>query len=101
MNGREFSAENYDQAITYANNILTDANNIQSVFNSIDRALNSLIGKDWDSSGAGMTEDEYRALRQNYDVFYNLVVRDHEHINKTIASYREADAQGGNVTSNI
>lgn len=96
----EFEQKDYAASRSYADAIKTNADNIMEIFNSVDREMKELYGDAWQSSGADTANERYQKIRQNYEVFYEMVNRLHDHIYSVTASNEETDTQVGASLAN-
>ena len=94
----EFEQKDYEQSRTYADAIKNNADNIMDIFNAIDNTMKELYGDSWQSSGAIASSERYDEIKQNYEVFYNNVIKMHDHIYSVTASNEATDTS---VSNNI
>ena len=90
----EFKEENYEEAISLADQIYAGATRIRNVFENIDNVMNLLHGGHWESSGSEDVNAEYVAnVKSRFEPFYESVVTMKQHIYEVTGRNQEADAQ--------
>lgn len=87
----EFEEKDYGSARSYADSIKTNADNIMMIFDEIDRAMKSLYGEAWQSTGADVSNGRYQEIRSNYEIFYQNVIKMHDHVHKVTNINEETD----------
>lgn len=91
---REFDVNNYDEALSFAQSILSDSEAIYADFEDNDVETRRALEEKWQSMGASQSYDSYVAsIKSKYEPFRAAVAQMKKHIDETIASYRAADAQ--------
>ena len=94
----EFEQKDYEQSRNLADAIKNNADNIMGIFDSIDNTMNTLYGEAWTSTGADASNERYKEIRKNYEIFYANVVKMHDHIYNVTASNEATDTS---VSNNI
>ena len=90
----EFKQENYEEAISLADQIYAGATRIHEVFENIDSVMNLLHGGHWESRGSEDVNAEYVAnVKSRFEPFYQSVVAMKQHIYEVTNRNQEADAQ--------
>ena len=97
----EFQESDYGVARSYADSIKTSADTIQGIFDYIDGVMKTLYSDAWRSTGAENANERYQEIRKNYEIFYNNVVKMHDHVYKVTESNEAADTQASAKISSI
>lgn len=97
----EFEEKDYGAARSCADAVQTNADNIMNIFNDIDTTMNTLYGANWESYGAENARDRYNQIRQNYEIFYDRVVKMKTHVYNITAANEDADAAASNAVTSV